>query len=105
MKIKIINHEGKEYNLEVQPGDNLMAVAVEQGVKEIIADCGGGCACATCHCFIDNDWKDLVGEISPIENEMLDFTETDRKQTSRLACQITLTEELEGMEVHLPEEQ
>jgi len=81
-----------------------MEAAKVHGIPGIDGDCGGACACGTCHCFIDPDWAKRVGERSPEEASMLEFVE-DAGPTSRLACQIRMTAELDGVLVRLPKNQ
>jgi 2Fe-2S ferredoxin len=79
-----------------------MQAAVRSGVPGIDADCGGSCSCATCHVYVDEAWLEKVGLLSPTEEAMLSLS-TDRKDNSRLACQIEVTEELDGLVVTTPE--
>ena len=78
-------------------GQSLMEVGRAKGVEGILADCGGGCACATCHVYVDAAWWDRVGPPDAIENEMLDMVDDIRRDTSRLSCQINLREDLDGL--------
>ncbi|HTZ70873.1 MAG TPA: 2Fe-2S iron-sulfur cluster-binding protein [Acetobacteraceae bacterium] len=78
-------------------GQSLMEVGRAKGVEGILADCGGGCACATCHVYVDAAWWDRVGPPDAIENEMLDMVDDIRRDTSRLSCQIKLREDLDGL--------
>lgn len=102
VNIKFIDHAGDEYPVEVAPGRSLMQAAVSNGVPGIDADCGGSCSCATCHVYVDEQWLAKVGEANPTEDAMLSLS-TDRKDNSRLSCQIQVTEELEGLIVTTPE--
>ena len=102
VKITYIEHDGKEHEVEAEIGLTLMEVAVKAGVPGIDADCGGACACATCHVYVDENFKDVTGEPSPMEESMLDFA-SERKETSRLSCQIGITDKLEGLKVTMPE--
>ena len=81
-----------------------MEAAVVNDVEGIDADCGGACACATCHVYIDQDWTAIVGPAEELEAEMLDVAE-EVKENSRLSCQIKITEELDGLIVRTPESQ
>ena len=83
-------------------GQSLMEVARGQGVPGIIGDCGGGCACATCHVYVASEWFDKVGAPDDVEADMLDMAEGVR-ETSRLCCQIKLTPELDGLAVTVAE--
>ena len=79
-----------------------MQAAVDNGVPGIDADCGGACACGTCHVILDSKWFNSTGTANEEESGMLDLT-PERSQHSRLACQISVTEEMDGMTVQLPE--
>lgn len=76
-----------------------MELARANGIEGITADCGGGCACATCHIYIDAEWEQRVGKPHEIENEMLDLVADVRQENSRLSCQILLVPELDGLRV------
>ena len=103
--ITFINAAGDEQKVEGDTGTSLMQIAMDEDVEEIVAECGGGCACATCHCYIDEAWMAKVGEPNDFESEMLDCTTEERKPNSRLSCQIILSDEMDGLIVRLPEEQ
>ena len=102
--ITYIEHSGARHSLTLKPGVSLMQGAVAHNVPGIDADCGGACACATCHVYVDPAWIDRLGERSDMEASMLDFAEGVR-ETSRLACQITVHDGLDGLVLHLPEAQ
>ena len=102
--VKIIEFSGQEYVLDADPGLTLMECAVDNMVSGIEAECGGCCSCATCHCFVDDQWIDRIGRASGLEAELLSGT-TNPQHNSRLACQITLTDELDGLIVRLPQSQ
>lgn len=97
--------DGTQHEVAAQTGSSLMQAAVSRGIDGIVAECGGNAACATCHVYVDTSQADLVGPPNDVEDEMLDFTAGDRKSTSRLSCQIQVTDALEGLVVRLPEEQ
>ena len=83
-----------------------MQVAIDNDVRGILADCGGSCSCATCHCYVDEAWADKAGTpTSQDERDMLEMTAAEIKPTSRLSCQIEMTAALDGLVVHLPEAQ
>jgi 2Fe-2S ferredoxin len=103
-RITYIQFDGKETVVDVKPGLTVMEGAVKNNVRGIDADCGGACACATCHVFVDPAWTDRTGEKSAMEESMLDFAE-NVEPNSRLSCQIKITEELDGLIVRLPESQ
>ena len=101
--ITFIEHDGTEHQVEIEEGQSLMQLATDNMVPGIDADCGGECACGTCHVIVDNAWVAKTGEpTSDDEVQMLDMT-PERADTSRLACQISTSEELDGMVVRLPE--
>ncbi|CAN7505522.1 2Fe-2S iron-sulfur cluster-binding protein [Phenylobacterium sp. LjRoot219] len=103
-KITYIQFDGSESVVDVKPGLTVMEGAVKNNVRGIDADCGGACACATCHVFVDEAWVGKVGDKSAMEESMLDFAE-NVQDNSRLSCQIKITEELDGLVVRLPESQ
>ena len=95
-------HDGTEHRVEARVGTSLMLAAVTNGVPGIDADCGGSCSCATCHVYVKEDWLEKISEKSEMEEAMLSLS-PDRKLNSRLACQIPITDELDGLEVSMPE--
>jgi 2Fe-2S ferredoxin len=97
--------DGTQQKVEATSGASLMQAAVSHGVDAIVAECGGNAACATCHVYVDAAQVGLVGGPNDVEDEMLDFTSAERRTTSRLSCQIEISEELDGLLVHLPEGQ
>ena len=103
-KVIFIDHNGNNYQINANQGDSLMEVAISNNVSGIDADCGGLCACGTCHVFVEPNWLSKVGQRSEMEDSMLEYTE-NVKSNSRLSCQIKITEELEGLTVKLPEVQ
>jgi len=103
-KITYIEHSGTEHVVEAPAGQTVMEAAVKHAVPGIDADCGGACACATCHVYVDPDWQAKTGEASSMEASMLDFAE-NVEPNSRLSCQIKLTAELDGLVVRLPKSQ
>lgn len=92
----------KKYTVDAKPGYSLMEIAVENDVEGIDADCGGGCACATCHIIIPPEFQSFTGQADEDESALLDFVE-GRKAGSRLSCQIEMNEELDGMTVVVPQ--
>ena len=100
-KVTFVAAGGGERSVEVADGDSVMEAAVENGVPGIDGDCGGNCACATCHVYVDAAWIDRTGERSEMESAMLDFAE-GVEPNSRLACQITVTAALDGLIVRTP---
>jgi 2Fe-2S ferredoxin len=103
-KITYIEHDGKEHVVDVKTGLSVMEGAVRNNIPGIDADCGGACACATCHVYVDDAWFPKTGGASAMEESMLDFAE-EVKPTSRLSCQIKVTDELDGLVVRMPENQ
>ena len=103
-RITFIQNDGIERVVEAEPGMTVMEAAVKNGVAGIAAECGGACACATCHVHVDEAWRSAVGEPSPMEEDMLDFG-YDVRPNSRLSCQIKVTAELDGLVVRTPERQ
>lgn len=107
-KVTFIEHDGTAHSVEAQLGLSLMLAAITNNVPGIDADCGGECACATCHVYIEPDWQQRVTEISGPPNaqeaSMLSFAATTQA-SSRLACQIIVTETLDGLSVRMPDGQ
>ena len=100
IKVTFAQSDGSEQTIDdAELGRSLMEVAREHGVPGILADCGGGCACATCHVYVDEQWREAVGTPDEIENEMLDMVSDLREPNSRLSCQIKLKAELDGIRV------
>lgn len=100
-KITFIAHNGTRNNIEATSGQSLMNAAINNNIRGIDGDCGGQCGCATCHIYIDLPWAGLIPSPQPNEDEMLNFT-GERLPTSRLACQVQISDGLDGMEVRLP---
>ncbi len=103
-KITYIEFDGTEHVVEVANGLTVMEGAVKNMISGIDADCGGACACATCHVYVDPDWIGKTGDVSEMETSMLDFAE-EVKQNSRLSCQIQVSDQLDGLIVRIPEAQ
>lgn len=103
-KITYIEFNGNEHVVEVLPGQSVMQGAVKNGIPGIDADCGGSCACGTCHVYVDPAWIGKAGDRNAIENATIDFSE-DVKANSRLSCQINVTEALDGLIVRMPKSQ
>jgi 2Fe-2S ferredoxin len=100
-----IEHDGSRHEVEVKPGLTVMEGARDNGVPGIDADCGGACACSTCHAYIDPAWVDRLPKPADTETDMIDFAFEPNPETSRLTCQIKVTAALDGLIVHLPEKQ
>ncbi|MCG8562625.1 MAG: 2Fe-2S iron-sulfur cluster-binding protein [Hyphomicrobiales bacterium] len=103
-KITYIEHNGTEHAVEAEVGMTVMEAAVKNSVPGIEAECGGACACATCHIYVEPDWRAPTGEPEEMEEDMLDFA-FDVRESSRLSCQIKVTEALDGLIVRVPEKQ
>jgi 2Fe-2S ferredoxin len=103
-KITYIEFDETTHTVEVRNGLSVMEGAVKNNVPGIDADCGGACACATCHVYVDEAWQGATGEASAMEESMLDFAD-EVKPNSRLSCQIRVTDALDGLVVRLPEAQ
>ena len=103
-KVTYIEHNGTEHAVEVPVGLSVMRGAVDNNVPGIDADCGGECACATCHAFVDPAWEAKTGTPSEQEASMLSFAAT-KQDNSRLSCQIEMTAALDGLVVRMPEAQ
>jgi 2Fe-2S ferredoxin len=103
-KITYIEFDGQEHVVEVRNGLSVMEGAIKNNVPGIDADCGGACACATCHVYVDEAWRDQVGGPSAMEESMLDFAE-GVEPNSRLSCQIKVSDALNGLIVRMPESQ
>ncbi|MEM5515568.1 2Fe-2S iron-sulfur cluster-binding protein [Henriciella sp. AS95] len=103
-KIIYVDHEGTERPIEAKNGETVMETAIKNSVPGIDADCGGACACATCHVYVDEAFMPKVGEPEEMEQSMLDFAE-NVQSNSRLSCQITISDDLEGLKVTTPESQ
>lgn len=100
--ITFVEHDGTEHAVDIDEGTTLMQAAMDNGVPGIDADCGGSCACGTCHVIVDPDWIGATGDIGSDEKQLLDMT-PEKTTTSRLACQVTTSEAMDGMVVRLPE--
>ena len=103
-KITYIEHNGKQHEIEVGSGFSVMEGAVQNNIPGIDADCGGSCACATCHVYVDEKWFDKLPKKDISEEDMLDAAFEPNK-FSRLTCQITVTDELDGLVVKMPSKQ
>lgn len=102
--ITYIEHDGTAHRIEVEAGLSVMEGAVNNNVPGIDADCGGSCACATCHVFVEEAWLAKCGTPDAQETSMLGFAAT-AQPNSRLACQITVSDDLDGLVVNMPEAQ
>jgi ferredoxin, 2Fe-2S len=103
-KITYVQTDGTKNEVDVPNGQSIKDGAVNNLVPGILAECGGACACATCQVYVDDAWFERVGAADGVEKDMLDFA-FDPKETSRLSCQVDVTDALDGLVVHVPEEQ
>ena len=104
VKIVFIDSSDNARTIEAEVGSTVMESAIKNDVPGIEAECGGACACATCHVYVDEAWQEKTGGPSPMEEDMLDFG-YDVRPNSRLSCQIKVTPELDGLKVTTPERQ
>jgi 2Fe-2S ferredoxin len=104
-KVTFIALDGTERAVDAAVGESVMAAAVRNGVPGIIGECGGNCSCATCHVYVDEEFTQTVGGPGDMEDDLLDLGASDRRENSRLSCQIAVSEELDGLVVRVPEEQ
>ncbi|MCR9135023.1 MAG: (2Fe-2S)-binding protein [Alphaproteobacteria bacterium] len=103
-KLTIVAHDGVPYEIDAEDGSTVMENAIRNAVPGIEAECGGACACATCHVYVDDAWTEKVGSPDVMEEDMLDFA-YEVRPTSRLSCQIKVAPELDGLVVQVPERQ
>ena len=103
-KITYVENDGTEHVIDVKTGLSVMEGAVKNNVPGIDADCGGACACATCHVYVTEAWREAAGSPEQMEEDMLDFA-FDVRSESRLSCQIKITDALDGLVVRIPEKQ
>ena len=103
-KIKYNEHKGKPHTIDVANGLSVMEGAIQNNIPGIDADCGGACACATCHVYVDSKWFDKLPKVEDAEKDMLDMAFEPNK-FSRLTCQITITDKLDGLVVKMPSKQ
>jgi len=103
-KITYIEHNGKTHNVEVPKELSVMEGALQNNIPGIDADCGGACACATCHVYVDEKWFDKLPKKSESEQDMLDMA-IEPNKFSRLGCQIAVSDDLDGMVVKMPSKQ
>ena len=103
--VTYIEHNGTPHPVQVPNGESVMQGAVNNMIQGIVGECGGALACATCHCYVDDAWVDRVGPPSELETQMLESAAEDKKPSSRLSCQITVRDELDGLVVRLPASQ
>jgi len=105
VRLTFIHSDGTSRDVLVQPGQSLMAAAQAHSIPGIVAECGGSMACATCHVFLDAETVGRLPAAGATESDMLDFAATPRTDYSRLSCQVTISAELDGAQVTIPETQ
>ena len=103
-KITFIAHDGTRFEVDAVNGSTVMENAIKNAVPGIEAECGGACACATCHVYVDDAWTEKTGGPEAMEEDMLDFA-YDVQPGSRLSCQVKVSDELDGLVVKVPERQ
>ncbi len=101
-RIIYLTSDGQRHEVDVENGYSVMEGAINNSIEGILAECGGACACATCHGYIDDAWKDRLPVMDDMEDSMLGAV-SERKQNSRLTCQIEVSDELDGLVVHIAE--
>lgn len=103
-QVTYIGYDGAINEIEVASGTSVMQGAVDNMIDGIVAECGGSCSCATCHCYVDEAWVGKIPPASEMEKDMLECV-LEPRENSRLSCQIKVTDELDGLVVRLPESQ
>jgi len=101
-RVTYITPDGERHEVEVENGYSVMEGAINNNIDGIVAECGGACACATCHSYIDEAWLDKMPEMDDMEDSMLDAA-YDRRTNSRLTCQLEMNDEWDGLVVHVAE--
>lgn len=101
-EITFVDHSGMARTVDAAAGESLMEAGVKADIPDLVADCGGACACATCHVYVEDAFFEKVGPAGEMEQQMLEYAESPVRETSRLSCQIKVEDELEGMTVHTP---
>jgi 2Fe-2S ferredoxin len=104
-RINFIEPDGRSVTLELKPGQSLMRAAMDAGLEGIEAQCGGNCACATCHCYVQPEWLDKLEPPSDDEQFMLNNVAAERRPNSRLSCQLIAQNALDGLTVQFPDRQ
>ena len=103
-RLTIIEHSGKEHHLEAEEGKSVMQAALDALVPGILADCGGSCSCATCHCYVEQEWLARLPQAEGAERDMLECA-LEPRDNSRLSCQLRVTPQTDGLVVRLPKSQ
>ncbi len=105
VNVTFVQLDGSRITLDEAPGKTVMQAATSNGVQGIIGECGGSLMCATCHVYVAESWLGQLAPVTPVEDEMLKCTDSERRPNSRLGCQITLSAAIDGLVVHVPESQ
>lgn len=105
VKLTFVGPDGSQTTIDAPEGTSVMKAAVANDVDGIVGECGGAMMCATCHCYVDEAWSGRTGPREDGEDDMLEGAASEVTERSRLSCQIKLTADLDGLVVHLPEEQ
>ncbi|MDC0011022.1 2Fe-2S iron-sulfur cluster-binding protein [Porticoccaceae bacterium] len=100
-RVTYIQADGQSQEVNLEAGSSLMQGALDNMIDGIVAECGGSCSCATCHCYIDADWIDKVEPAEEMETDLLDCV-SEPKDNSRLSCRVKVSDSLDGLVVHLP---
>lgn len=103
--VTYINVDGSSKIVEARPGDSIMLLAISNGINGIVAECGGNMMCATCHVYIGENCVSSLTPVTDVESEILDGTASERRSTSRLGCQVIVPDDLDNIDVYLPEHQ
>ena len=103
-RVTYIESNGEQHQVNLENGQSIMQGALDNLIEGILGECGGCCSCATCHCYVDDAWLETVGAPDDMEKDMLDSV-VDPQSSSRLSCQIQLSDDLDGLVVRLPESQ
>jgi len=104
MKIHVTEND-EHTTVDAEAGGSLMEALRDAGISGVVAECGGSLACASCHVFVADEWLEKTGEIAEMENDMLDCTAAGREAGSRLSCQVKLTDQLDGLQISIPDSQ
>lgn len=102
--VTYVSHGGEIKEVEVDSGTSVMQGAVDNMIDGILAECGGSCSCATCHCYVDDAWVEKIPAPSEMEKDMLECV-LEQQTNSRLSCQVIVTDEMDGLVIKLPESQ
>ena len=104
-KVTFVRSDGEQTSVDVDAGTSVMQAASSHGITEVVAECGGTLACATCHVYVEDEFLGQLPPIGPDEAEMLDYTAAERLPGSRLSCQVIVEDDLDGIVVRLPDTQ